>query len=432
MVPADMVLLASCNDQGSAFIETSSIDGETNLKLRLSPTLPKRYLRALKEGSLDAIREVRSFEEEEEEGEEERAAAKSRENKKSDNNFDADIGPGAFVEGEVDDDAAAPKVRIDSIEDATKRLTRISYLGNPNGKVAIDHPDYKGSKPTSSSAADGDATGGGEGSSSSGFFDKVAAAVRRRSSSHQHRRGSSSMSAGAGGGGPAYVAALTTEPPNPSVHTFLGKITLPPLVAGGAPLDIALDAENVLLRGAVVRNTEWVIGVVFFTGTDTKLVQNSVKAKSKFSQLDILLNKIVAAILVFMLLCIVYLASFALVTMNKRFDELWYAGYHRDPNYRWPYLQHLDPPKWSTSSQNWLQYFFLNVTLLTNFVPLSLYVTVEFVTFCMLGFIYADIDMYDDTTNTRAVARSTIVSDLGRIQYIFSDKTGEEVTLFPG
>ena len=42
MVPADMILLASSGDNGSAYIETSSIDGETNLKLRTSPHLPNK------------------------------------------------------------------------------------------------------------------------------------------------------------------------------------------------------------------------------------------------------------------------------------------------------------------------------------------------------------------------------------------------------
>ena len=36
IIPADIVLLASSGDRGCAYIETSSIDGETNLKLRLS------------------------------------------------------------------------------------------------------------------------------------------------------------------------------------------------------------------------------------------------------------------------------------------------------------------------------------------------------------------------------------------------------------
>ena len=50
MVPADIVLLASSNDQGGAYIETSSIDGETNLKLRMRPSLPKSVIKALRDG----------------------------------------------------------------------------------------------------------------------------------------------------------------------------------------------------------------------------------------------------------------------------------------------------------------------------------------------------------------------------------------------
>ncbi|EEC45989.1 P4, P type ATPase, partial [Phaeodactylum tricornutum CCAP 1055/1] len=265
MVPADIVLLASSNDHGGAYIETSSIDGETNLKLRNSPRLPPS-----------------------------RGSA-----------FDADSSP-----------------------------------------------------------------------PSTGFDDGK------------------------------YIAALVTEPPNPSVHTFSGKLTLPPFKTGESPIDIPLGADNVLLRGAVLRNTEWAIGVAFFTGTDTKLIQNSFETPSKFSVLDRLMNYTVLAILCIMVGCIAYLATQA------------------DESEPWPYLPNLPPPAWETSSNNWLQFFFLYVTLLNNFIPLSLYVTVEFITFCMLWFIYADREMYDDTTNTRAVARSTIVTDLGRVQYIFSDKTG--------
>ena len=61
MAPADLVLLASSNDQGGAYIETSSIDGETNLKLRNSPHLPQSVIDALRQGNtnpaLDSITE---------------------------------------------------------------------------------------------------------------------------------------------------------------------------------------------------------------------------------------------------------------------------------------------------------------------------------------------------------------------------------------
>ena len=61
---------------------------------------------------------------------------------------------------------------------------------------------------------------------------------------------------------------------------------------------------------------------------------------------------------------------------------------------------------------------------MSNFIPLSMYVTVELINFFFLYLIYVDVEMYDAVTNTRAVARSTNVTDLGQIQYIFSDKTG--------
>ena len=53
-----------------------------------------------------------------------------------------------------------------------------------------------------------------------------------------------------------------------------------------------------------------------------------------------------------------------------------------------------------------------------------MYFTLECCNFFLLWLIGSDPDMYDATTDTRAETRSTIYTDLGQIQYIFSDKTG--------
>ena len=58
----------------------------------------------------------------------------------------------------------------------------------------------------------------------------------------------------------------------------------------------AIDNEQILLRGAVLRNTSWCYGVVIFAGKDTKLMQNSGKAKFKRTSIDRLLNFIILGV----------------------------------------------------------------------------------------------------------------------------------------
>ena len=64
MIPADTILLASSGDRGCAYIETSSIDGETNLKLRISAMSKhdkKLALHQSHESIEDAVRRISKF-----------------------------------------------------------------------------------------------------------------------------------------------------------------------------------------------------------------------------------------------------------------------------------------------------------------------------------------------------------------------------------
>lgn len=60
-----------------------------------------------------------------------------------------------------------------------------------------------------------------------------------------------------------------------------------------------------------------------------------------------------------------------------------------------------------------------------NIVPISLYISIEFVKLVQAFFIWGDDEMTYAPTGRRAMARSWNLSDdLGQIEYIFSDKTG--------
>ena len=51
-----------------------------------------------------------------------------------------------------------------------------------------------------------------------------------------------------------------------------------------------VDSNMILLRGTVLRNTGWVVGVVLFTGDDTKIVMNSGVTPSKRSRVERQMN----------------------------------------------------------------------------------------------------------------------------------------------
>jgi len=394
-VPADTIILASSGENGCAYIETSSIDGETNLKLRNSPTIPSTDASLLvsrepkNDTNVDTNNTTTALPD----------ATRST-NHSTTNGYDYDYDYGCDAQDDIDidnDNDNDEENTYQSLEKATKKFTQLSALAYPNGLPAI-----VGSNNTRSDLERRE-------SSKRRFLE-------RKGSYNEDTTTKNSCNE------QPYVATLTSEPPNSNVNTFSGKLTLP---MGGEFVEIPLDAENILLRGAILRNTEWVLGFSCFTGKDTKLIRNSFQTPSKFSRIDVLINKYVVLIIASMCVCILYLSVKAVFTTRDRFNELWYVGYNHDSDQTWPYLpKELPPPKWVNTTNNILQNFLMFVTLLSNFVPLSMYVTLEMVNFFCLWLVQVDRNMYDPNTDTRAIARSTNVTDLGQVQYIFSDKTG--------
>lgn len=82
---------------------------------------------------------------------------------------------------------------------------------------------------------------------------------------------------------------IVCEPPNNLLNKFEGTLFW-------KNQRYSLDNEKLLLRGCVLRNTQWCYGLVIFAGKDTKLMQNSGKAKFKRTNIDKLLNFIIIGV----------------------------------------------------------------------------------------------------------------------------------------
>jgi magnesium-transporting ATPase (P-type) len=54
---------------------------------------------------------------------------------------------------------------------------------------------------------------------------------------------------------------------------------------------LSASPENLLLRGSSLRNTEWIIGVIVYSGHQTKIMMNSANSRFKMSSIEKGTNK---------------------------------------------------------------------------------------------------------------------------------------------
>ena len=69
--------------------------------------------------------------------------------------------------------------------------------------------------------------------------------------------------------------------------------------------------------------------------------------------------------------------------------------------------------------------YLIAVNSISIYVPYFQYFSVECIRLAQSLMINWDIEMYDETSDTPASAKTTTLNEeLGQIQYVFSDKTG--------
>ncbi|KAF8447755.1 hypothetical protein L210DRAFT_940528 [Boletus edulis BED1] len=173
-----------------------------------------------------------------------------------------------------------------------------------------------------------------------------------------------------------------------------------------------VDIQMVLLRGTVLRNTGWVVGLVLFTGVDTRIVLNSGGTPSKRSRVERQINPQVLVNLAILALMAIVCGIADSQIQKKLYPEGAPWLYDDNTSYDNPNINGL------------ITWAFALITF-QNVVPISLYISIEAVKTCQALFIYFDYDIYYKKTDQPTLARSYNLSDdLGQIEYIFSDKTG--------
>ncbi|KAF3910873.1 hypothetical protein ABW20_dc0106810 [Dactylellina cionopaga] len=197
--------------------------------------------------------------------------------------------------------------------------------------------------------------------------------------------------------GEAKDELATVEDPNSDLYNFEGKIEI------NGELK-PLTNSHILYRGSVIRNTPSAMGLVIFTGEETKIRMNANKRpRAKSPTLQTSVNYII----IFVMCVVIFISGIELLGY-----KLWQQSFER---HAW-YLEGL-----AVGTFPILASF---IIMFNTLIPLSLYVSLEII---KIGqhVLFFDRDMYDPKTDTPMEARTTTINEeLGQIGFIFSDKTG--------
>ncbi|CAN3373146.1 phospholipid-transporting ATPase Dnf1p [Diutina rugosa] len=202
---------------------------------------------------------------------------------------------------------------------------------------------------------------------------------------------------------------IESEGPHPNLYSYQGNLRY--WTSTGQENQEPVTINNLLLRGCSLRNTKWVIGIVVFTGDDTKIMLNAGVTPTKQSRMSRHLNYYV--FLNFLLL-------FVMCFVSGLVNGIWYNR----QNVSRPFYETRETIAGSPAA-NGVVSFFVALILYQSLVPISLYITIEIIKTCQAYFIYSDIGMYYARLDYPCTPKSWSISDdLGQIEYIFSDKTG--------
>ena len=195
------------------------------------------------------------------------------------------------------------------------------------------------------------------------------------------------------------------DQPNPQLYFLNGRIEAN---INGEFLKFPIDQKQLLLKGAKLKNTKWIIGLVIYTGHNCKIMKNSKEPRVKYSTVETIMNK--RLIFIFCTQC--FLCIVSAICRGSFYNH---------------YLKSNDMMShmlYSYSIESLLS-FFTYLLLLNTMIPISLIVTLEIVKIGQGLFMTADVEGYSFYRDKYIKPNAfSLNEELGMIDYIFTDKTG--------
>ncbi|MXQ89702.1 hypothetical protein E5288_WYG011579 [Bos mutus] len=206
-------------------------------------------------------------------------------------------------------------------------------------------------------------------------------------------------------------ATIECEQPQPDLYKFVGRINV--YNDQNDPVVRSLGSENLLLRGATLKNTEKIFGVAIYTGMETKMALNYQSKSQKRSAVEKSMN-------VFLVVYLCILISKALI--NTALKYVWQSEPSRDEPW---YNRKTEAERQRNLFLRAFTDFLAFMVLFNYIIPVSMYVTVELQKFLGSYFLTWDEEMFDEEMGEGPLVNtSDLNEELGQVEYVFTDKTG--------
>ena len=197
---------------------------------------------------------------------------------------------------------------------------------------------------------------------------------------------------------------LQCDPPNDDIYHFHGRI----LLSTGTNIH-PCDNNNFLLRGCVLRITDYVDGLIVYAGNQTKVIKSSRHTTSKNALIERYINRdVLFSSLILISICLLCAG------LSIRWGQSYGDG--------WRFVTYIEYDPFDGVAGQFFANALSFVILFQVMVPIALYVSLDIVRVLQMATIANDKQMkYEHPISCRTF---TINEDLGQIGYIFSDKTG--------
>lgn len=175
---------------------------------------------------------------------------------------------------------------------------------------------------------------------------------------------------------------ISVQHPDPSLYKFEGFIKE---LDGNMKKSkkVPIGTKNFLFKGAMIRNVDWTLGVVLYTGTDTKIQQNGSEGRYKISTMESKLHMMIV-----MLFGLQVLLAIIAVIVKAIMDSA--TTFEFDV-----YLQE----RGSSDNDTLLFVFIRYFILLNSLIPISLIVNLELVRLTQAYFMKNNIELKNSERN---------------------------------